>query len=101
MDTTIMGASGIKTVKITGTSTAAWSSQSLLRVALVLDNTGSMADAGKMPALQTAAKNMLSKLASASTTNGDGLCLDRSLREGRQSRRRQLQFQLSRLDALG
>jgi Flp pilus assembly protein TadG len=70
MDTTIMAALGIKTVKITGTSTAAWSSQSLLRVALVLDNTGSMADASKMPALQTAAKNMLSKLASASTTNG-------------------------------
>jgi Flp pilus assembly protein TadG len=70
MDTSLMALMGIKTVNITGTSTAAWSTQSLLRVALVLDNTGSMADAGKMPALQTASKNMLSKLASASTTNG-------------------------------
>jgi hypothetical protein len=40
-----------------------------LRVALVLDNT--MASAGKMPAPQTAAKNMLAKLKSAATTNGD------------------------------
>jgi hypothetical protein len=30
--------------------------ESRLRVALVLDNTGSMADAGKMTALQTATK---------------------------------------------
>src|SRR5665213_55409 len=70
MDTSLMALMGIKTVNITGTSTAAWATQSLLRVALVLDNTGSMADAGKMPALQTAAKSMISKLASASTTNG-------------------------------
>jgi Flp pilus assembly protein TadG len=70
MDTSLMNIIGIKTVNITGTSTAAWATQSRLRVALVLDNTGSMASAGKMPALQTAAKNMLSKLASAATTNG-------------------------------
>lgn len=70
MDTSLMTFMGIKKVNITGTSTAAWATQSRLRVSLVLDNTGSMADAGKMPALQTAAKNMLSKLASAATTNG-------------------------------
>jgi Flp pilus assembly protein TadG len=69
--TTLLGILGIHKLKVTGTSTAAWGAETLLRVALVLDNTGSMADAGKMPALQTAAKNMLSKLASASTTNGN------------------------------
>lgn len=67
IDTSIMSIMGIKTLKVTATSTAAWAAQSRLRVALVLDNTGSMASAGKMPALQTAAKNMLSKLASAET----------------------------------
>ena len=45
--------------------------KSSLRVALVLDNTGSMGQAGKMPALQTATKNMLSKLQNGSTTPGD------------------------------
>ena len=35
------------------TSTSSWGT-SRLRVALVLDNTGSMADAGKMTALKTA-----------------------------------------------
>jgi len=70
MDTTILAVLGIKTVNINVTATAAWATQSYLRVALVLDNTGSMADAGKLPALQTAAKNMLSKLASADTATG-------------------------------
>jgi len=71
MDTSLMSLIGIKKITISTTATAAWAAPALLRVALVLDNTGSMADAGKMPALQTAAKNMLSKLASSATNNGD------------------------------
>ena len=71
MDTTLLSAIGIKHVTITGGATAAWSAQIRLRVALVLDNTGSMANSGKLPALQTAAKNMLAKLASSATNNGD------------------------------
>ena len=70
MDTSLLSVLGIKKVDINATATAAWASQTYLRVALVLDNTGSMADAGKMPALQIAAKNMLSKLASADTATG-------------------------------
>ena len=69
--TDFMGLMGFKTLNIKATATAAWATNSLLRVSLVLDNTGSMASAGKMPALQTAAKNMLSKLASATKTTGD------------------------------
>ena len=42
-----------------------------LRVALVLDNTGSMADDGKMTALKTATKNLLTQLKSAAVNNGD------------------------------
>jgi Flp pilus assembly protein TadG len=55
---------------VTGSSTAKWGSN-LLRVALVLDNTGSMADNGKMTALISATKNLLTQLQSAATNNGD------------------------------
>ena len=41
-----------------------------MRVALVLDNTGSMADNGKITAL-VAHNNLLTQLSSAATTNGD------------------------------
>lgn len=52
------------------TSKSAWSS-TRLRVALALDNTGSMAYSGKMDALKTATKNLLDKLKSESTTSDD------------------------------
>jgi hypothetical protein len=42
-----------------------------LRVALVLDTTGSMADAGKMAALKAATKNLLKQLEAAAASNGD------------------------------
>jgi Putative Flp pilus-assembly TadE/G-like len=61
---------GFKTLDIGGSSTAKWG-MSRLRVALVLDNTGSMAMYGKLTALQTATKNLLSQLQSAAATNAD------------------------------
>ena len=51
-------------------STAKWGI-TRLRVALVLDNTGSMADAGKIGALQTATKGLLTQLQKAATVDGD------------------------------
>src|SRR5262249_43828916 len=42
-----------------------------LRVALVLDNTGSMASANKLTALQTATNNLLDQLKNAAKQNGD------------------------------
>src|SRR5580704_1349837 len=59
-----------QTLSVTGSSTAKWGS-SRLHVALVLDNTGSMADSGKIAALQTATQNLLSQLQSAAANNGD------------------------------
>jgi Flp pilus assembly protein TadG len=47
IDATIMQILGFKTLNIGGSATAIWGAKSLLRIALVLDNTGSMADAGK------------------------------------------------------
>jgi Flp pilus assembly protein TadG len=57
-------------LNISGTSTTAWGN-SRLRVALVLDNTGSMADSGKITALRTATKNLLTQLKNAAVNNGD------------------------------
>ena len=53
-----------------GSSTAKWG-YTKLRVSLVLDNTGSMSSDGKMAALQTATKNLLTQLQNAANSNGD------------------------------
>src|SRR5688572_5472236 len=68
--TTIMAIAGYTTMTINGSSTAKWGSERL-RVALALDNTGSMADHGKMTALKNATKSLLTQLQSAATVNGD------------------------------
>ena len=54
-----------------GTNSVVRWGNSRLRVALVLDNTGSMASAGKMTALKTATNNLLTQLRNAATNNGD------------------------------
>ena len=61
---------GFDTFTVKANSTAKWGI-TRLRVALVLDNTGSMADNSKMPAMQTATKNLLTQLQSAVTVAGD------------------------------
>jgi hypothetical protein len=55
---------------VTGSSTTKWGS-TRLRVALVLDNTGSMADDNKIVALKSATHSLLSQLQGAAGTNGD------------------------------
>src|SRR5436853_2906213 len=51
VDTTFMNIMGFSSINIGSTSTVKWGN-TRLRVALVLDNTGSMADAGKIDALK-------------------------------------------------
>jgi Flp pilus assembly protein TadG len=68
--TAVLGVIGYSNIAVAGSSTAKWGSN-LLRVALVLDNTGSMADSGKMTALISATKSLLTQLQSAATNNGD------------------------------
>jgi len=70
MKSDIMGVMGFKNIPIAVSSTAAWG-MSRLRVSLVLDNTGSMADAGKITALKTASKNLIDQLKGAAVNNGD------------------------------
>ena len=61
---------GYNSLTVTGTSTTTWG-MSRLRVALVLDNTGSMADSGKINELKTATSNLLTQLQNAASTDGD------------------------------
>src|SRR5262249_25252331 len=65
-----LGIMGISQIPITTTGTVNWSNAKL-RVALVLDNTGSMSQSGKLTALKTAATNLLTQLQNAAQSNGD------------------------------
>jgi Flp pilus assembly protein TadG len=73
VSTLFMGVMGFQQLPIYATSTATWGNKRL-RVALVLDNTGSMTQGSptsKISALKTASHNLLSQLQSAAVTNGD------------------------------
>jgi Flp pilus assembly protein TadG len=68
--TNFMGLMGFSSLKVAVDSQVKWGN-SRLRVALVLDNTGSMADDNKMSALKTATNSLLTQLKNAAVTNGD------------------------------
>ena len=65
-----LGLIGLPSLGISASSVTIWV-QARLRVALVLDNTGSMADSGKMTALKTATHNLLTQLQNVDTQTGD------------------------------
>jgi Flp pilus assembly protein TadG len=68
--TSFLGVIGYQNLTVNGTSIAKWGS-TRLRVALALDNTGSMSQDGKMTALKSATKGLLAQLQAAAGTNGD------------------------------
>lgn len=68
--TQVIGIIGYNSITLNAESTVKWGS-SRLRVALVLDNTGSMSSNNKMTALKTATNSLLSQLRAAANTNGD------------------------------
>lgn len=68
--TAFLGIIGYNDITVNGSSTTAWGT-TRLRVALALDTTGSMADDGKISALKSATKSLLSQLQGAASTNGD------------------------------
>ncbi len=68
--TSFMKLMGYPQLNVGTSSTVKWGN-SRLRVALVLDNTGSMADDGKISALKTATNSLLTQLKNAVTNNGD------------------------------
>ena len=68
--TTITGLIGQTQMPIGASSTIKWG-MSRLRVALALDTTGSMSSAGKIDALKTATKGLLTTLKAAAMQDGD------------------------------
>jgi Flp pilus assembly protein TadG len=67
-----MNMMGISSMKVGADSQVKWGN-TRMRVALVLDNTGSMADAGKIDALKTATTGLLDQLKASAVNNGDVL----------------------------
>ncbi|WP_315833403.1 TadE/TadG family type IV pilus assembly protein [Bradyrhizobium prioriisuperbiae] len=72
MPTELLRVAGITKIDFSISSTATWGN-SRLRVALALDNTGSMKDNGKIGALQKATNDLITKLSQLSTVDGDVL----------------------------
>ena len=70
VNTNFLSVLGYSQLNISATSVSTWGNTKL-RVALVLDNTGSMSSDGKMTALKTASKNLLTQLKNAAVTDGD------------------------------
>lgn len=70
VNTNFLSVLGYSKIDITASTTSTWGN-TRLRVALVLDNTGSMASSNKMTALKTASENLLSQLKSAAVNQGD------------------------------
>lgn len=68
--TNFMQVMGFHTLGVSGQATAKWGF-TRLRVALVLDNTGSMADSNKITELKTATNNLLTQLQGDAQQNGD------------------------------
>jgi Flp pilus assembly protein TadG len=73
VNTMFMGIMGFSQLPVFASSTSTWGNNRL-RVALVLDNTGSMAEGSptsKISALRTATHNLLSQLQAAASNDGD------------------------------
>lgn len=67
IDTYFLKIAKLNTLTASAASTATWSSSSL-EIAMVLDNTGSMSDSGKLSALKTAAAAMVDTLSAKATS---------------------------------
>ena len=70
VNTDFMKLAGFPKLDFNTSSTSAWGNVRM-RVAMALDNTGSMADDGKMPAMQTAAKSLIDQLKGLAKNDGD------------------------------
>ena len=68
--TSFLSVLNIDHINISAATTSTWGN-TRLRVALVLDNTGSMASSSKMTALKTASQNLLNTLKGVATTPED------------------------------
>jgi Flp pilus assembly protein TadG len=70
IDTSFMKVAGFPNINFNTSSTAAWGNVRM-RVAMALDNTGSMAQDGKIGALRTAASSLVDQLSALAKDPGD------------------------------
>jgi Flp pilus assembly protein TadG len=70
VNTAFLKVAGFPNIDFNTMSTAAWGNVRM-RVAMALDNTGSMAQDGKIGALRTAANNLIDQLSALAKTPGD------------------------------
>jgi Flp pilus assembly protein TadG len=70
INASFLGLMGFSQIPLSTTGTVNWNSAKL-RVALALDNTGSMSSSGKITALKTASHNLLDQLKKAAQADGD------------------------------
>jgi Flp pilus assembly protein TadG len=70
INTDFMQLVGVPSMNFSTNATATWGN-TRMRVAMVLDNTGSMGDNGKMSAMQSAAKDMVDTLSTFNKQTGD------------------------------
>lgn len=70
LTTQFLKVTGFPQIGFNTSSTTSWGN-TRMRVAMALDNTGSMADDGKMAAMQTAAKSLVDQLSAIAKQNGD------------------------------
>jgi Flp pilus assembly protein TadG len=68
--TDFMKVAGFPNINFNSSSTTAWGNVKM-RVAMALDNTGSMADDGKITALRTASTNLITQLSALANNPGD------------------------------
>ena len=95
-----LGAAAMQNITVGGSSTAKWGS-TRLRVALVLDNTGSMAEQRQDDRAQERDQEPADAAQERRHDQRRRLRLHHSVQQGRQCRLRQLQRQLDRLERLG
>jgi Flp pilus assembly protein TadG len=70
VNTDFMRVAGFPKINFNTSSTSTWGNVRM-RVAMALDNTGSMDEDGKMPAMQTAAKSLIDQLSALAKKDGD------------------------------
>ena len=99
VDTSFMKIMGFSSLNIGSTSTVKWGNNRL-RVALVLDNTGSMADDGKIDRAQDRDQQPADPAQERRHPERRRLCVDHPVRQGRQRRSSEQERQLDRLDRL-
>ena len=100
VDTDFMRVAGFPNINFNTSSTSPWGN-TRMRVAMVLDNTGSMATNGKMAALQKAASDMIDTAGRAQQDGRRRLHFNHSVRQGRQRRYRERRRVVDQLDELG